>query len=68
MINYKVKEYSNDGLAIRVAKVTLFGIPLYKFKKTSTNRIAVAQLTTAKNSIKIKGFSNETEDKSKKNQ
>lgn len=62
MINYKVKEYSNDGLAVRATKVTLFGIPLYKAKETSTNRIAVSQLATVKNSTKIKGFSNEAED------
>lgn len=62
MIKQETKEYSEDGLAVRIIQITLFGVPIYRFKKTSTNEAAVAQLTTAPKPTKVKGFSNETED------
>lgn len=61
MIKQETKEYSEDGLAVRTIRITLFGVPIYRFKKTS-NKAAVAQLTTAPKPTKVKGFSNETED------
>lgn len=60
MIRQETKEYSENGLAIRTIRVTLFGISIYRFKKTSTNKGAVAQLATAPKSIKVKGFNYET--------
>lgn len=67
MIKQETKEYSEDGLAVRIMRITLFGMPIYRFKETSTNKAAVAQLTTAPKPTKVKGFSYETKDKSKKN-
>lgn len=61
MIKKEIKEYSEDGLAIRIIRITLFGIPIYIFKETSTNIDIITQLTTAPKIIKkVKGFSNET--------
>lgn len=67
MIKQETKEYSEDGLAVRTIRITLFGVPIYRFKETSTNKDAVAQLTAAPKPTKVKGFSYETKDKSKKN-
>lgn len=67
MVKQETKEYSEDGLAVRTIQVTIFGVPIYKFKKTSTNQAAVAQLSSAKKSVKVKGFINEAKSKSKKN-
>lgn len=64
MIKQETKEYSEDGLAVRTMQITLFGVPIYRFKKkkTSTNKAAVAQLTTVSKPAKVKGFSNENKD------
>lgn len=62
MIKQETKEYSEDGLAVRTMQITLFGVPIYRFKKTSTNKAAVAQLTTVSKPAKVKGFSNEDRD------
>lgn len=62
MIKQEIKEYSEDGLAVRAVQITLFGVPIYRFKETSTNKAAVAQLTTVPKPTKVKGFSNENKD------
>ena len=62
MITQETKEYSEDGLAVRTIRITLFGVPIYRFKETSTNKAAVAQLTTVSKPAKVKGFSNENKD------
>lgn len=62
MIKQETKEYSEDGLAVRTMQITLFDVPIYRFKKTSTNKAAVAQLTTVSKPAKVKGFSNENKD------
>lgn len=50
-------EYSEGNLAIREVRITFFYIPVFKYRKTSTNRQAVAILTPAKTKSKqIKGF------------
>lgn len=67
MIKQETKEYSEDGLAVRTIRITLFGVPIYRFKETSTNKAAVAQLAVAPKLTKVKGFSYETKNKSKKN-
>lgn len=66
MIRQEVKEYSEDGLAVRTLQIKFLGMPIFKYKKTSTNKMAVAQLTPSTKPIKVKGFSNETKNKSKK--
>lgn len=62
MIKQETKEYSEDGLAVRTIRITLFGVPIYRFKKTSTNNKAVAMLAKASQSKKVIGFSYETKD------
>ena len=53
-------------MAIRSVTVTILGLPIYSFSETSTNRAIVEQLTVLPQKIKIKGFSHETKNKSKK--
>ena len=60
MINIKIKEYGEDGIVTRIITVTLFFIPIFSYKKTSTNRVAVDKFNKPKERIKIKGFNNET--------
>ena len=67
MIQSKISEYSEGDLAVRVMAITILGIPIYRRIETSTNRDIVAQLTIPSPKIKIKGFSHETKNKSKKN-
>lgn len=62
MINVITEEYAKGDLAIRTIVVTFFKIPIYKYRKESTNRQAVNMLTVSSDKqLKIKGF-NETED------
>lgn len=50
-------EYRQGNLAVRDYRVTLFGIPVYKARFTSTNNLAVRQLTVLEeNKVNIKGF------------
>lgn len=56
MIKVITQEYREGNLAVRTTVVTFLCIPILKFKKTSTNHIAVEQLTVTKEPIKIKGF------------
>lgn len=67
MIRQTTKEFTVNGLAVRTIEITFFGVPIYSFKKTSTNQAAVAQLQQAAETTKVKGFSYETKNKSKKN-
>ena len=62
MIKLETNEYSKDGVAIRVTQVTIFNIPVYKFKEMSTNKDIVNQLTVTSKPNKVKGFKNEVED------
>ena len=61
MINTRIKEYREGDLVTRTITVTLFYIPIFSYKKTSTNRVAVNQFNKPEERIKIKGFNNETE-------
>lgn len=60
MINIKIKEYGEESIVTRTITVTLFCIPIFSYKKTSTNRVVVDQFHKPKERIKIKGFNNET--------
>lgn len=62
MINIETSEYVNEGIAVRESVVLFFGIPIYKTKNTSTDRVLVEQLTPIKKRVKIKGFNNENKD------
>ena len=65
MIKMVTQEHQEGNLAVRTTVVTFFYIPIFKFKKTSTNQMAVRQLTPIKERVQLKGFSYETENKSK---
>ena len=60
MINIKIKEYGEEDAVTRIITVTLFCIPVFSYKKTSTNRVTVDQFNKPKERIKFKGFNNET--------
>jgi hypothetical protein len=60
------KEYREGDLAVQTTEVTFLCIPIFKYKKVTTNNRAVAMLTVAKSDKKVKGFY-ETNNKSKKN-
>lgn len=66
MIKYTIKEYCENQLAIRETKVKFLGINIYTFKGTSTRAEVVAQLTSTEPRIKVKGYTHETKNKSKK--
>ena len=61
MISIKIKEYGEDGIVTRTITVTLFCVPIFSYKKTSTNRVVVNQFNKPKERVRIKGFNNETE-------
>lgn len=56
MIKVLTNEYREGDLAIRTTKVTFLCIPIFKYKKSTTNSKAVALLTTVNQPTKIKGF------------
>ena len=52
-------EYREENVAVRDYRVTLFGIPLYTARFTSTNRDAIVKLTPfEENTLHICGFTN----------
>ena len=61
MIEMVTQEYREGNLAVRTTVVTFLRIPIFKFRKTSTNNVAVEQLTAIKESIEVKGFKYENE-------
>lgn len=60
IIKVVTQEYREGDLAVRTTTVTFLHIPIFKFRKTSTNNIAVNQLTVVReliNEVKeVKGF------------
>lgn len=56
MIKVLTDEHREGDLAIRTTKVTFLCIPIFKYKKSTTNSKAVALLTTVNQPTKIKGF------------
>ena len=57
MVSMVTQEYREGNLATRTTVVTFFNIPIFKLKKTSTNNMAVRQLTPIEEKItEIKGF------------
>ena len=55
MIETVKKEYRKGDNAVRTTSITLFGIPMFRYKKLTTNNKAVALLTVQKKTT-IKGF------------
>lgn len=57
MIKVLTKEYREGDQAVKTTVVTFLYIPIFKYKKTSTNNQAVRMLTVAdKPNKKISGF------------
>lgn len=56
MIKIVTHEYREGNMAVRTTIVTFLCIPVYKFKEITTNNGVVKQLTTIKESTKVKGF------------
>lgn len=56
MIKVLTKEYREGDLAVKTTEVTFLCIPLFKYKKSTTNNKSVALLTTMQQPTKIKGF------------
>lgn len=62
MIRMITNEYRDGNLAVRNIVITFLCIPIFKYKKTSTNSIAVQQLTGIKERTEIKGLNYEVKD------
>ena len=58
MIKVITDEYREGDNAVKTTSITLFGIPIFKYKKLTTNNKAVTLLTVQKETT-IKGFKNE---------
>lgn len=56
MIKVLTKEYREGDLAVKTTEVTFLCIPLFKYKKSTTNNRAVELLTIVKQPTKVKGF------------
>lgn len=56
MIKVLIKEYREGDLAVKTTEVTFLYIPIFRYKKTTTNNKAVQLLTVVKEPNKIKGF------------
>ncbi len=56
MIKVKTKEYREGDLAVKTTEVTFLCIPIFRYKKSTTNNKIVIMLTAATQSNKIKGF------------
>ncbi len=59
MIRVLTKEYREGDLAIKSTEVTFLCIPIFSYKKTTTNNKAVELLTAQKQPTKIRGLRNE---------
>ena len=55
MIKVITNEYREGDNAVKTTSITLFGIPIFRDKKLTTNNKAVALLTVQKKTT-IKGF------------
>lgn len=59
MIKQLIQEYREGDRVVRTMIITFFRIPIFKYRKTSTNIVAVRQFTPITKTLKIKGFNNE---------
>lgn len=65
MVKMIVKEYRQGDQGVNDIIVKLFGLPIFKYKKTTTNYTVVALLTPKVLAHSVKGFKDEIEDKNK---
>lgn len=60
MIKVNKIEFADGDMAVAEKTITIFNIPIYKFKETTTNNAIVEQLSTyeqvRENRPEIKGF------------
>lgn len=56
MIKVITKECREGNLAVKTTEVTLFNILIFKYRKTTTNNLAVKQLTVIEQPLKVNGF------------
>lgn len=56
MIKVLTKECREGDLAVKITEVTFLCIPIFKYKKSTTNNKAVALLTIMNQPKKVKGF------------
>ena len=56
MIKVLTKECREGDLAVKTTEVTLFHIPIFRYRKTTTNNVAVKQLTVISQPPIVEGF------------
>lgn len=56
MIKVLTKEYREGDLAVKTTEVTFLYIPIFRYRKTTTNNLAVKQLTVVQQPSKVNGF------------
>lgn len=56
MIKVLTREYREGDQAMKTTVVTFLCIPLFKYKKSTTNNKAVALLTVTNQPKEVKGF------------
>lgn len=56
MIKVIEKEYVENNMAIRTKVTTFLGIPIMKYRKTSTSSAAVKSLLPISKATKVEGF------------
>ena len=56
MIKMLTKEYREGDLAVKTTEVTFLCIPIFKYRKSTTNNQAVKLLTSISQPTKVKGF------------
>lgn len=56
MIKVLTTEYREGDQAVKTTVVTFLCIPIFKYKKSTTNNKIVAAMTTVQQPSKVKGF------------
>lgn len=56
MIKVLTKECREGDLAVKTTEVTFLCIPIFKYRKSTTNNKIVAAMTTVQQPSKVKGF------------
>ena len=62
MISKVTEEYREGDMAVCSTVISLFHIPIFRGKNTTTNSSIVNQLTPIKKVTKVKGFKHENKD------
>ena len=56
MIKVLTKECREGDLAVKTTEVTFLCVPIFKYRKSTTNNKIVAAMTTVQQPSKVKGF------------